>query len=295
MLARGPRPEARGLWSVATRPPQPSQQTPPVRPRRYRRPVSIEQTRDEVERLRACLASDPRAYALALAGQLNQLSIDLAMDGEYEASATHTLEALTVLIADIDPLSLPPPEEFRYASIIAGIAVGLLVDDRADDAEGLLDHTAEVHLRLAHLAGDAIVQPTSGPPPFALDPAEEARFVETRRSVAHLLSPPSPYADDQPPVPFAPPPGAFSRPDRGWNQPADWTFIHWQLLSTRARVLAALGEKERALDCAVEALAINLLGTELDYARMVVSAPTALKTAWLLIEGVEPEAGPLGW
>ncbi len=257
--------------------------------------MSIEQTRDEVERLRACLASDPRAHALALAHQLNQLSIDLAMDCDYEASAAHTLEALKVLIAHIDPLTLPPPEEFKYASIIAGIAVGLLVDDCADDAEGLLAHTADVHRRLAHLAGDAIVQPHYGPPPFALDPAEEARFIESRRSVAHLLSPPSPYADDQPPVPFAPPPGAFSRPDRGWNQPADWTLIHWQLLSTRARALATLGEKERALDCAVEALAINLLGTELDYARMVASAPAALKTAWLLIKGVEPDEGLLGW
>jgi len=257
--------------------------------------MSIEQTRNEVERLRVCLASHPRVYALVLADQRNQLSTDLALSGDYDASATHTLEALKVLIAHIDPLTLPPPEEFRYASIIAGIAAGLLIDDRADDAAGLLGHAVDVHLRLAHLAGDAIVQPACGPPPLALDPAEEARFVEKRRSVAGLLSPPSPYTDDQPPVPFAPPPGAFSRPDRGWNQPADWTFVHWQLLSTRARALATLGEKERALDGAVEALAINLLGTELDYARMVVSAPTALKTAWLLIKGVEPEEGPLGW
>ena len=257
--------------------------------------MSIEQTKDEVERLRACVASDPRAHALALADQLNHLSMDLALNGDYGESAAHTLEALKVLIAHIDPLTLPPPEEFTYAGIIAGIAVGLLVDDRADDAEGLLAHTADVHLRLAHLAGDAIVQPHYGPPPFALDPAEEARYVAKRRSVAHLLSPPSPYADDQPAVPFAPPPGAFSRPDRGWNQPADWTFLHAQLLSTRARALAALGEKERALDCAVEALAINLLGTELDHGRMVASAPAALKTAWLLIEGAEPALGSLGW
>ena len=65
--------------------------------------------------------------------------------------------------------------------------------------------------------------------------------------------------------------------------------------ATSDSALAALGEKERALDDAVEALALNLLGTELDYARMVSSADSALKTASLLIQGVEPEEGPVGW
>lgn len=261
--------------------------------------MTIEQTRDEVERLRARLASCPRpgsqTLALALADQLNSLSIDLAMRGDYDASATCTLEAVKVIAAHIDPLTLPPAEEFRYAGIVAGIASGLLIDDRADDAEGLLDYAVEVHSRLAHLAGDTVVQPTFGPPPFALDPAEEARFNAARRAVRDLPRPPSPYTDDQPPVPFETPAGAFARPDRGWQQPADWSFVQWQLLCARARAHAALGDKERALDDAVEALAINLLGTELDYARMVSSACTALKTAWLLIEGVEPEEGPLGW
>jgi len=105
----------------------------------------------------------------------------------------------------------------------------------------------------------------------------------------------SPYTDDQPPVPFETPQGALARLDRGWRQPPDWSFVHWQLLYAHARALAALGEKERALDNAIEALVINLLGTELDYARMVASASDALKTASMLIAGVEPEEGPLGW
>ena len=230
--------------------------------------MTIEQARDEVERLRARLASDPRprsqTLALALADQLNRLSIDLAMSGDHKASAACSLEAVKVIAAHIDPLTLPPAEEFRYAGIVAGIASGLLIDDRADDAAGLLDHAVDVHARLAHLAGDATVQPIFGRPP-------------------------------QPPVPFETPSGAFARPNRGWQQPADWSFAQWQLVSARARAHAALGEKERALDDAVEALAINLLGTELDYARMVSSADAALKTAWLLVAGVEPEEGPLGW
>ena len=257
--------------------------------------MTIEQTRDEVDRLRARLASDPRAHALALADQLNSLSVDLAMRGEYDAAAACDLEVVKVLAAHIDPLTLPPAEEFRYAGIVAGIASGLLIDDRADLAAGLLDHAVDVHLRLAHLAGDAIVQPTFGPAPQLPEPEERTQLERFQREMDGAPTPPSPYTDDKPAVPFETPPGAFSRPDRGWLQPADWSFVYWQLLCARARALATLGEKERALDDAVEALAINLLGTELDYARMVSSASAALKTAWLLIEGVEPEEGPLGW
>ncbi len=258
--------------------------------------MTIEQTRDEVERLRARLASDPQSHALALAlaDQLNQLSINVAMRGDYDGSATLTLEALAAT-AHIDPLTLPPPQEFKYAATIAGIATGLLIDDRADDAAGLLDYTIEVHLRLAHLAGEAIEQPTFGPPPPPPDPVEEAQRERFQRKMDSAPPRVSPYVDDQPPVPFETPSGAFARPDRGWRQPTDWSFIYWQLLCVRARALAMLGEKERALDDAVEALAINLLGTELDHARMVASADAALKTAWLLIAGVEPDEGPLGW
>ncbi len=261
--------------------------------------MTIEQTRDEVERLRARLASCPRprsqTLALALADQLNRLSIDLAMRGDHKASAACNLDALSVLIAHIDPLTLSPGEEFRDAGIMASIASGLLIDDRADDAAGLLDYTIEVHARLAYLAGDAIVQPTFGPPSPPPDPEEQAQQERFRLAMDNAPPRISPYTDDQPPVPFETPPGAFARPDRGWQQPADWSFVHWQLLCARARARAALGEKERALDDAVEALAINLLGTELDYARMVSSVGSALKTASLLIEGVEPEEGPLGW
>ncbi|PKQ17736.1 MAG: hypothetical protein CVT68_07000, partial [Actinobacteria bacterium HGW-Actinobacteria-8] len=107
--------------------------------------------------------------------------------------------------------------------------------------------------------------------------------------------PPSPYADDRPPVPFSTPPGALARPDRGWLQPPDWSVVHWQLLCARARTFATLGQKERALDDAVEALALNLLSTELDYARLVASADGGLRTASLLVAGDEPEEGPLGW
>lgn len=261
--------------------------------------MTIEQTRNEVERLRARLASDPRArpqtLALALADQLNSLSTDLAVRGEYEAAAACDLEVIKVLAAHIDPLTLPPADEFRYAGIVACLASGLLIDDRADDAAGLLDHAVDVHRCLAHLAGDTIVQPTFDPPSPPPDAAEEARREEFRRAIDNAPPRVSPYADDQPPVPFETPPGAFARPDRGWLQPADWSFVYWQLLCARARALATLGEKERALDDAVEALSINLLGTELDYARMVSSACTALKTALLLVEGVEPDEGPLGW
>ncbi len=257
--------------------------------------MTIEQTRDEVERLRARVASDPGAHALALADRLNWLSTELAMGGDYELSSVCDLEAVDVLTTHLDPLALTPGEEFRYAGVAAGVAAGLLVDNRAELALPLLDRAVDAHARLAHLAGLAIEQPTFGSPPPALDPVEEARFAEKRRSVQHLLRPPSPYADDQPPVPFETPPAAFARSDRGYHLAADWSFVYWQLLCARARVLATLGEKERALDDAVEALAVNLLGTELDYARLVASADAALKTASLLVEGVEPEDGPLGW
>lgn len=261
--------------------------------------MTIEQTRNEVERLRARLDSGPRpgsqTIALALADQLNHLSTDLAMHGDYDASAACNLEVIRVIAAHVDPLTLPPSEEFRYAGIAASLASGLLIDDRADDAAGLLDHAIEVHSRLAHLAGDAITQPTFGPPPPTPEPEAQAQLERFRREMDNAPPHVSPYADDQPPVPFAPPSGAFARADRGWRQPADWTFVQHQLLCARTRTLAALGERERALDHAIEALAINLLGTELDYARMVANASVALKTASLLVAGVEPEEGPLGW
>lgn len=260
--------------------------------------MTIEQTRNEVERLRSRLASGPRfgsqTIALALADQLNRLSIDLAMRGDYDAAADCNLDVIKVMAAHIDPLTLPPAQEFRYASIVANLASGLLIDDRADDAAGLLDHAIEVHVRLAHLAGQTIAQPTCGaqPPP---DPEEQAQRERFQQEVDNAPPRVSPYADDQPPVPFETPHGAFARPDRGWRQPPDWSLVYWQLLCTHARTLAALGEKERALDNAIEALAINLLGTELDYARMVASASDAFKTASTLIAGVEPDEGPLGW
>jgi len=257
--------------------------------------MTIEQTRDEVERLRARFDLDPGAHALALADRLNWLSTEFAMNGDYEVASVCDLEALEVLTTHLDPLALPPGEEFRYAGIVTGVAAGLLVDNRAELALPLLDRAVDAHARLAHLAGDTIVQPTFGSPPTAPDPVEEARFAEKRRAVAGLPRPPSPYADDHPPVPFETPPGAFARPDRGWLLAADWSFVYWQLLCARARVLATLGEKERSLDDAVEALAVNLLGTELDYARLVSSADAGLKTASRLVEGVEPEDGPLGW
>src|SRR5664279_1315445 len=144
--------------------------------------MTIEQTRDEVDRLRARLASDPRAHALALADQLNRLSTELAMGGDYEASATCSLEAVEVVAAHIDPLTLPPAEEFRYAGIVAGVASGLLIDDRADLALPLLDRAVDAHARLAHLAGDTIVQPTLGPPPPPPDPVEAARHDAFRRA-----------------------------------------------------------------------------------------------------------------
>ncbi len=257
--------------------------------------MTIEQTRDEVDRLRARFALDPGAHALALADQLNRLSVDVAMRGDYEFASTCDLEAVDVLTTHLDPLVLPPGEEFRYAGIVAGVASGLLIDNRADLALPLLDRAVDAHARLAHLAGDTIVQPTFDPPPPPPDPVEEAQHEAFRRAIDNAPPRVSPYTDDQPCVPFETPPGAFARPDRGWLQPTDWSFVHWQLLCARARVLATLGETERALDDAVEALAVNLLGTELDYARLVASADAGLKTASLLVEGVEPEDGPLGW
>jgi hypothetical protein len=257
--------------------------------------MTIEQTRAEVDRLRARFVSDPRTHALALADQLNRLSLDVAMRGDHDASADCNLEAVGVLTAHLDPLVLPPGEEFRYAGIVAGVAAGLLIDNRADLALPLLDRAVDAHARLAHLAGDAIVQPTFDPPPPPPDPVEEAQHEAFRRAIDNAPRPPSPYADDHPPVPFETPPGAFARPNRGWLQPTDWSSVYWQLLCARARALATLGEKERALDDAVAALAINLLGTELDYARLVASADAGLRTASLLVEGVEPEEGPLGW
>ena len=87
----------------------------------------------------------------------------------------------------------------------------------------------------------------------------------------------------------------MARPNRGWLFPADWTTLHSHLRCSRARVLAATGAKERALDDAIEALAVNLSGTEFDYARLVASAQPGLHTASLLVQGIEPDGDPLGW
>ncbi len=134
------------------------------------------------------------------------------MNGDYEFSAACNLEALEVLTAHLDPLGLTPGEEFRYAGIAAGVASGLLVDNRAELALPLLDRAVDTHSRLAHLAGDTIAQPTFGSPPPEPDPAGKARFNAARRAAQDLPRPPSPYADGQPPVPLETPPGAFARP-----------------------------------------------------------------------------------
>ncbi|PKQ14627.1 MAG: hypothetical protein CVT68_10910, partial [Actinobacteria bacterium HGW-Actinobacteria-8] len=138
--------------------------------------MTTEQTRDDVERIRARFDLDPRAHALGLADRLNSLSTELALDGDYDFSSVCTLEALDVLTTHLEPLTLPPGEEFRYASIVVGVTAGLLIDNRAELALPLLDRAVHAHARLAHLAGNTIEQPTFGSPPPAPDRAEEARF-----------------------------------------------------------------------------------------------------------------------
>lgn len=260
--------------------------------------MSIDQTRDHVKELRERFASDPAAHALALADQLNWLGLEFGLTGDYDSAAACTNEAFEVLTAHVVPSALSPGEEFRYACLAASVATGLLMEGRGALALPLLNTAIEANATLSHLAGATVVQPTFEPPTAGPTPKEAAlaaRIEAASRAAGSGPPDVSPFADDQPPVPFATPPGAFARPDRGWLQAADWTTVHWNVLSARARVLASMGERDRALDDAIEALAINLGGTELDYARLVSSLQPGLERAVLLVEGTEPEAGPLGW
>lgn len=260
--------------------------------------MGLEQTKDQVKALRALFAADPRAHALALADQLNWLSIEFGLRGDYDSATACTAEAFEVITTHLDPFQLPPGERFKYAGLVSSVAASLIMDQDAGRALPVLDAALDAHALLEHLAGTTVEQPTFSPPPAPPTPEEAARsaaFEHARRERERSAPWVSPYADDQPPVPFASPEGAFARPDRGWQLAVDWTLVQWSLLCARARVLASVGQTDRALDDAVAALAINLAGTELDYARLVSGAGTGLSTAWLLIEGAEPEGGRIAW
>ena len=143
-------------------------------------------------------------------------------------------------------------------------------------ALALADRAVGTTQALAHLAGQNVNQPRYDPGlPETRIPA-----LATRRGG---------------PAPSNPAGEVFSRPARGWGQYPDWTVIHAHAYYHRARLRAALGHRDEALDDAITALSINLLGTELDFARQVAGASSFLATAALIISDAEPEGGSFGW
>lgn len=89
--------------------------------------------------------------------------------------------------------------------------------------------------------------------------------------------------------------GSMSRPGRGWEQPPHWAMTASTVLTARGRVRAACHDAEGAVEDLTEALALNLQGTEADFARLVAMASVAMNTLALVVTGEEPEEGPAAW
>lgn len=249
--------------------------------------MTVDEFHDYVATLRALHAAEPCTYALALADQLSKLSIDLGFSGEHEDADAAIAEAFEILESGPDPATLAPGEALRYASLASSLAVSAMSTTPRDaDASvpaplafralAMADRAVGTTQALAYLAGQNVNQPRyDHRPPKVAVPARARR----RRGSA----PTNPVGD------------LFTRPARGWGQYPDWTVIHSHAVHNRARLRAALGDGDGALDDALTALSVNLLGTELDFARHVAGASNFLATAALLISGAEPEGGPLGW
>ena len=258
-----------------------------VTPFAYRRPMADPDLRDHVARLRALHAAEPGSYALALVDQLNKLSIELGFRGEHGAADAAIAEAFALLEFAPDPATLAPGEALRYATLASSLAASVISTAPPDvDASvpaalafralALSDRAVGITQALAHLAGQNVNQPRYDPGvPETRVPARAMRRGGSASS--------NPGGED------------FSRPARGWGQYPDWTVIHAHAYYDRARLRAALGHRDAALDDVITALSINLLGTELDFVRQVASASSVLATAALLISDAEPEGGPLGW
>lgn len=258
-----------------------------VTPLEYRRLMAVSDLRDHVATLRALHAAEPGSYALALVDQLSKLSIELGFSGEHGDADAAVAEAFAILEFAPDPATLAPGEALRYATLASSLAASVISTAPPDvDASvpaalafralALADRAVGITQALAHLAGQNINQPRYDPRPLEFDvPARAGR----RRRAGSANE-----AGD-----------VFARPARGWGLYPDWTVIHSHALHNRARLRAALGHRDWALDDAIAALAVNLLGTELDFARHVAGASGCLATAALLISGAEPEGGPLGW
>lgn len=89
--------------------------------------------------------------------------------------------------------------------------------------------------------------------------------------------------------------GSMSRPERGWKQPPHWAMTTSAVLTARGRVRAACHYAEGAVEDLTEALALNLQGTEADFARLVAMASVAMNTLALVVTGEEPDGGPAAW
>ena len=249
--------------------------------------MAISDLRDHVATLRALHAAEPGSYALALVDQLNKLSIELGFSGEHDEADAAIAEAFAILEFGPDPATLAPGEALRYAALASSLAASVIsTAPRDSDASvpaalafralALADRAVGTTRALAHLAGQNVNQPRyDARPPEDRVPARAGRRRGARSGNA---------GGD-----------AFVRPDRGWGLYPDWTVIHSHAYYNRARLRAALGHRDEALDDAITALSINLLGTELDFARHVAGACGFLATAALLISDAEPEGGPWGW
>ncbi len=116
--------------------------------------MSVEQTRNDIERLRADFVRQPRESAIHLAQRLSWYSMQLAQDNQHDESEATWLEALEVAE---HVLTGPDPSQFERTELIrinVGTARCMVEAGRPEQALNVLAKAEQQYQQLAEATTD---------------------------------------------------------------------------------------------------------------------------------------------